>query len=242
MIKKKSNLFQPKTILGIAAHPDDLDFSASGTMAYYAKLGAKIYYLILSDGGQGTSNIDLDRQNLAKIRVKEQTEALKILGGQEAYFLNYPDGHLINNDDLKIDIIKIIRTIKPDTVVTMDPSVLYSAERGMINHPDHRAAGQAALDCVYPLARDHLSYPEIFESGFLPHKTKTILLTNFNQHNFLVDISTTIDLKIKALAQHQSQIDQIDQVAAWIKANNHQLGQEINVPFAEGFIKIDLRD
>jgi len=240
--KLTQNSFQPKIILGIAAHPDDLDFSSSGTMAYYAQQGAQIYYLILSDGGQGTNDIHINRQNLSKIRAKEQSEALKVLGGQKVYFLHYPDGHLINNDDLKIDIIKIIRTVKPDTVVTMDPSVLYSAQRGMINHPDHRVAGQAALDCVYPLARDHLSYPELFESGFLPHKTKTVLLTNFNQHNFLVDISTTINLKIQALAKHASQIDQIDQVAIWLKANASKLGQEINAPYAEGFIKIDLRD
>ena len=233
---------QPQIILGIAAHPDDLDFSASGTMAYYASQGAEIHYLILSDGGQGTTDTKIKRQDLSRTRQREQKNALNILGGKEVYFLDYPDGHLVNNDDLKKDIIKIIRTVKPDTVITMDPSVLYSSQRGSINHPDHRVAGQAALDCIYPFARDHLAYPELFAAGFMPHKTKTILLTNFNQQNFIVDITTTIDLKIKALEQHRSQIDNIDQVSVWLKANAATIGQNIGVDFAEGFIKIELRN
>ncbi len=244
MVKKYTtqDVIHPKIILGIAAHPDDLDFSAAGTMAYYALAGAQIHYLILSDGGQGTTNIKLNRQKLSQIRQQEQKNALNILGGQQVYFLNYPDGHLINNDNLKKDIIKIIRTVKPDTIITMDPTVLYSAERGMINHPDHRVAGQASLDCIYPFARDHLAYPELLAAGFIPHKTKTVLLTNFNHQNFIVDITKTIDLKLKALEQHHSQIDNLDQIASWLKTNATIIGQKIGAIYGEGFIKIELRN
>ncbi len=231
----------PKIVLGIAAHPDDLDFSASGTMAYFAKQGAKIYYLILTDGGQGTSDVNITPKELQKIRENEQKKALDILGGKEVYFLGYPDGNLENSTDLKKDIIKVIRTVRPDVVVTMDPTVVYSADRGMINHPDHRVAGQATLDSVYPLARDHLAYPELFEQGFIPHKTKTVLLTNFNQQNYIVDISDTIDLKVAALKAHTSQVPNIDETAGWIKQSSESLGKKHGFKYAEGFVRIDLR-
>src|SRR6202012_4596749 len=110
-------------------------------------------------------------------------------------------------------VVKVIRTIRPDVVVTMDPSVLYSATRGFINHPDHRAAGQTALDCVFPLARDHMSFPELYKQGFEPHKTKTILLTNFNEANFYVDITKTFPKKIAALAAHDSQVGDVEAIS-----------------------------
>ncbi len=232
---------KPKIILGIAAHPDDLDFSASGTMAYFASKGSEVHYLILTDGGQGTSDKNLAPDQLTKIRQIEQQKALKILGGKTVQFLDYPDGNLVNSPELKKDIIKTIRTIKPDVVITMDPTMVYSASRGMINHPDHRVAGQAALDCVYPLARDHLAYPELYAQGYIPHKTKTILLTNFDTQNYILDISETIDLKIQALKAHTSQIEDIQQTAIWIKQNSANIGKNHGYQYAEGFIRIDLR-
>lgn len=232
---------KPKVVLGIAAHPDDLDFGSSGTMAYFAKNGAKVYYLILTDGGSGTEDKDLNPKELTKIRVKEQSKALKILGGQSAQFLGYPDGRLEVTMKLKKDVVKAIREIKPDLVVSMDPSMLYSAERGFINHPDHRAAGQVALDAVYPLARDHLSFPDLYAAGYLPHKTKTILLTNFDKSNFYVDIIETFDLKVKALEAHASQIPNIKEVEKWLRQNAMRIGQNCGYKLAEGFIRIDLR-
>ena len=109
---------KPKIVLGIAAHPDDLDFSSSGTIAHFAKLGAKIHYLILTDGGQGTSDVKISPKQLQKIREEEQKNALKILGGNKVYFLGYPDGNLVNNTDLKKDIVKVIRTVRPDVMIT----------------------------------------------------------------------------------------------------------------------------
>jgi LmbE family N-acetylglucosaminyl deacetylase len=231
----------PKIVLGIAAHPDDLDFGASGAMAVFASEGAEVHYLILTDGSKGSEDPDLSSVELTNIREAEQRHAVEVIGGKTVTFLRYPDGELEVTMALKRDIVKVIRTIKPDIVITMDPSVIYSESQSYINHPDHRAAGQAALDAVFPLARDHLTFPELFEEGFLPHKTSVVLLTNFDKSNFYVDISKTIDKKIDALRAHESQIDDIEQVAHWIREGAKKTGELAGFEMAEGFIRLDIR-
>jgi LmbE family N-acetylglucosaminyl deacetylase len=240
----KDNLFaplRPKTVLGIAAHPDDLDFGASGTMAWFAKQGAKVHYLIITDGSKGTDDLKVSPKELIKIRQTEQRAAVKAVGGKSVSFLNYPDSMLEVTMDLKRDIVRIIRSVKPDVVITMDPSMLYSANRGFINHPDHRAAGQAALDAVFPLARDHLSFPELLKDGYLPHKTKTVLLINFDQSNFYVDISETLTNKLSALKAHASQIPDMDEIFGFVKDISRRAGRKANFQFAESFVRIDVR-
>jgi LmbE family N-acetylglucosaminyl deacetylase len=141
---------------------------------------------------------------------------------------------------LKKDIVREIRTIKPDVVVTMDPSMLYSAQRGFINHPDHRAAGQAALDAVFPLARDHLSFPELYSQGYQPHKTKTVLLTNFEKGNYYVDTSGTFAKKEAALKEHASQIHDIGKTMDRMKNMASMIGEKAGYKLAESFIRIDV--
>ena len=233
---------KPKVVLGIAAHPDDLDFSSSGTMAKFAQNGAEIYYLILTDGSQGSADYDASPLELAKIREAEQRSALKVIGSEpeNVTFLGYPDGALQITMEVKKDVVKVIRTVKPDVVVTMDPSVLYSSLRGFIHHPDHRAAGQIALDAVFPLARDHMAFPQLFSEGFLPHKVKTILLTNFEKHNYFVDVSSTIDIKVAALKEHASQVPDIEKAEAMIKQWSSTMGKEAGYQYAEAFMRIDV--
>lgn len=241
MTKIQFNNLSPKIVLGIGAHPDDLDFSSSGTLAKYAMEGAKVYYLILTDGSKGTADYQASPAELSKIRREEQKAALKIIKGKDASFLNYVDGELLVTNKLKKDLVKVIRTIKPDLVVTMDPSVLYSTNRGFINHPDHRAAGQATLDAVYPFARDHLAFPDLFEQGLTPHKVKTILLSNFDKQNFYVDITSTIDLKLKAIYAHASQVTDKDTTHEWVLSMASQIGHLAGYQYAEGFMRIDLK-
>ncbi len=239
---KKFPELKPKVVLGIAAHPDDLDFGSAGTMAALAANGADVHYLILTDGSKGTSDTKLSQAQLITMREEEQRAALKILGGKTVTFLGYPDGGLEVTLDLKRDIVRVIRQIKPDVVVTMDPSMIYSAERGFINHPDHRAAGQAALDAVFPLARDHLSFPELYKQGHLPHKTKTVLLNNFNNSNYYVDISGTFSKKLAALRAHTSQIPNIDELEGYMREIAMDIGKQASYPMAEAFVRIDLHD
>ena len=241
MPDQSSSDFFPKIVLGIAAHPDDLDFSASGSMSKWAELGSDIYYLILTDGSKGTDNRSMTSKQLTQIREKEQRQAAKIIGAKNVFFLNYPDGMLEVTMDLKRDIVRIIRRIKPDTVVTMDPSVLYEIGWNFINHSDHRAAGQSAIDAVFPLARDFLVFPELLADEKLePHKVSNLLLVNFTKSNFAVDISSTINTKLDALRAHSSQITGGEKVFNMIKDRSKQAGEEHGYDYAEKFIKIEL--
>lgn len=237
----KFSPLEPKIVLGVAAHPDDLDFGASGTLASFAAAGAQVHYLLLTDGGKGSSDPTITPQQLIPIRQAEQRAAIAAIGGDSVEFLNYPDGQLEVTQELKKAIVKTIRTIKPDLVVTMDPSVLYSAARGFINHPDHRAAGQATLDAVFPLARDHLSFPELFAAGLAPHQVKTLLLINFDKSNFNVNISATIDQKMSALAAHSSQMPDLASTQQWVRGLAAKAGQSSGYQYAEAFMRIDIR-
>ncbi|MDB5181795.1 MAG: putative deacetylase [Candidatus Saccharibacteria bacterium] len=231
----------PKIVLGVAAHPDDLDFGAAGTIAYWASRGARVYYLILTNGNKGSEDLSAKPEDLTELRRNEQRAAAKILGVADVFFCDYEDGCLMVSMDVKRDIARVIRKVRPDTVITMDPGMLYDVERGFINHPDHRAAGQATLDALYPLARDHMSFPELFHNeGLAPHKVATVLLTNFQQQNCYIDISDTFDKKIQALAAHASQIPGLPTVEQMMRDFAGRLGQDVGVRYAEGFIRIDI--
>ena len=240
MINQAFPELSPKIVLGVAAHPDDLDFGASGSLAAFAAQGAAVYYLLLTDGSKGSADFSATTVDLIKTRQAEQRAAVQAIGAKDVEFLDYPDGELEVTMELKRDIIRTIRTLKPDVVVTMDPSVLYSAKRGMINHPDHRAAGQATLDAVFPLARDHMSFPELFAAGLEPHKVSTILLINFNEQNYAVDISGTIDVKMKALEAHASQMPDLAKTQEMMRNLAVQIGAENDYKFAESFMRIDI--
>lgn len=232
---------KPSVVLGVAAHPDDLDFTAAGSMAAFAQAGAKVYYLILTDGGKGSDDPSMTSEKLRDLRRGEQRAAAKILDVADVFFCDYPDGALENTQEVKRDVVKIIRKVKPDVVVAMDPSVLYSAEHGSINHPDHRAAGQAALDAVFPLARDRLTFPELLQEGYEPHKTQTVLLANFNESNFAVNISETIELKFKAIAAHASQVPKdLAPLETRFRQWSAAAGAKYGYTNAESFVRIDV--
>lgn len=233
------NALQPKVILGVAAHPDDLDFTMAGSIAKWVHEGATAYYLILTNGNKGTHDRSLKPDQLRDIRRNEQRAAAKVLGVKEVSFCDFNDGELACNKDVKKCIVEAIREVKPDVVMTMDPSMLYSARIGFINHPDHRAAGQACLDAVYPLARDHLAFPELAKKGLEPHETATVLLMNFDDANYYVDITDTLDQKLDASRAHSSQVDPEDTIAM-ITDQAHDTGQKAGCQYAEGFVRIDV--
>jgi LmbE family N-acetylglucosaminyl deacetylase len=231
----------PKIVLGIAAHPDDLDFGSAGTVAAWAANGAKVYYLILTNGNKGSADLHADPEALSEMRRQEQREAAKILGVTEVFFCDYEDGCLTVNMDVKRDIARVIRKVRPDAVITMDPSMLYDADRGFINHPDHRAAGQSALDAIYPLARDHLSFPELYnDEGLEPHNVETVYLTNFQRQNCYIDITESFDKKIDALKAHDSQIPDMAVTANFMRDIAMRTGEQCGVQLAEGFLRIDV--
>ncbi|MEO7945489.1 MAG: PIG-L deacetylase family protein [Candidatus Saccharimonadales bacterium] len=232
--------YVPQTVLVVGAHADDIDVTAGGSVAVWAKAGASVEYVVITDGCKGTKAHDVSGESIAEVRAVEQQNAAHLLGAGTVHFLGYEDSNLEVTTELKKDLVRIIRQVKPDTVVVMDPTVLYSSKLGMINHTDHRAAGLATLDAVYPLARDHLTFAELQKEGLEPHSTAHVLLTNFETQNYYVDISDTIDLKLRALAQHISQFPDIDALQTRMREFAASSGERAGYDYAEGFVRIDI--
>jgi LmbE family N-acetylglucosaminyl deacetylase len=231
---------KPRVVLAIGAHPDDIDFSAGGTLALFASQGAQIHYLQLTDGGSGSSDPTAKCSTVIKARRQEQLDACKIIGGHSVEFLDYRDGCLENSMKVKTDIVKTIRYLKPDVVIGLDPTMVYTADLGLINHPDHRAAGQATLDAIYPLARDRLSLPKLIKAGLEPHKVTTVLLVNFTQQNFYVDITDVFARKLEALLAHKSQFPDHKAITNTVTDFAKKGGKQANCKYAEGFMRIKL--
>lgn len=232
------NIKTPRSVLAVFAHPDDIDFSASGAIAKWAARGAKITYLVCTDGAKGSDDPTMTSRRLAALRRREQLAAAKILGVSDVLFLGHPDGELIADFKLKEEIARVIRIKKPELVITLDPAFLYSLTRGFINHSDHRATGTAAIDAVFPLARDRLSFPRHEKQGFAPHKVKTLLLVSFDGPNHMEDISGTIGKKLAALKAHQSQVG--SDALKRVKERGAALGKKGRMRYAEGFKRLDI--
>lgn len=229
-----------KIILAVGAHQDDIDFTAAGSIAHWIKMGAEAYYLVATDGSKGSPDPEILSEQLSSIRRREQEDAAAVLGVEKVYFLNHIDGELINSLELRKEIVIIIRKVKPDIVITFDPTFVYSPSHGFINHPDHRAIGQATLDAIYPCARDSRAFPELLKDELNPHKTKEVMLVNFNHHNFFVDISGTLELKLEALRKHVSQNPDVSAMEKWVKERAKEMGEKINAKYAEGFVRIEI--
>lgn len=232
-----------KTILAVGAHPDDIDIGCSGTIGKFVEESSQVYYLVLTDGSKGSEDPQISSAELTKIRQQEQQAAADILGVKKIFFLNFVDGELENTPILRKEIIKIIRQVKPNTVICWDPTLYYDENRSMVNHPDHRKGGEAVLDCVYPFARNARTFPELLDEGLQPHVVEELLLINFSKANYFIDISSVIDKKIKALATHKSQFRNIDEFGKRIKEMNKMIGQkaEPKADFAEGFVRLIFR-
>ncbi len=193
-------------ILVVLAHPDDPEFFCGATIARWTKVGHTVEYCLLTCGDKGTKDREINSKELCCIRQDEQRAAAAVLGVEKIRFLNYDDGYLVPSLDLRRDITRIIRQVRPDILVTCDPTTLYVGGN-RLNHPDHRAAGQAALDAVFPAARDHLNFVELWRDENLePHIVREVWVCGTLQPNITIDVTDTWDIKIQALYEHKSQI------------------------------------
>lgn len=234
--------FTPKVALMVGAHADDIDFGASGTVARWAKDGAEIHYLVITDGSKGSDDPDMTSEQLVQIREQEQRDAAVTLGAKEVRFLCYEDAMLEVTPALKKDIVRVIRQIRPDTVVVMDPTLLYSSELGMINHTDHRAAGYATIDAVFPMARDRLTFPDLLEQeGLKPHKVARMLLINREKSNYFVDVSEVFETKMAGLLKHASQFSDPEGLRTMLQTWASVAGSKSGVKYAETFIRLDIQ-
>jgi LmbE family N-acetylglucosaminyl deacetylase len=202
--------------LVIAAHPDDGDFGAAGCTAQLAQRGWDVYFLVLTNGAKGTADRHMPRERLIALRHEEQREACRRMGARDVFFLDHEDSELVYDRKLLGQLVRHIRLLRPHTVLTHDPTDIIILD-SFINHPDHRAAGTAALDAVYPTARDHLNFPEHLDEGLEPHKVREVLLWNSNHPNFDVDITAGLDGKIHTLTAHVTQFGTGEDFAAFAR-------------------------
>ncbi|MBN1286408.1 MAG: PIG-L family deacetylase [Anaerolineae bacterium] len=228
----------PKRVLAVVAHPDDIEFSFAGTIAKWTQAGATACYVLCTDGDAGFTQPGITRRQAAEIRRIEQTAAAKVLGVREVVFLGYPDGLLVNNLELRKHLVRQIRRFKPDTLVTLHPTVVFVGD-GYINHPDHRACGQAALDATFPAAAMRLVFPELEGEGLEPHRVRHVYVSTWHEANTYIDITDTIDLKICALKEHKSQVNRHD-IGERLRQWAAERGKAVGLTYAESFRYIAL--
>jgi len=224
----------PGSAMVIVAHPDDAEFTMAGTVALWTRAGCRVTYVVCTDGNAGSHEPGMTREKLADIRRSEQRAACAKLGVQEVVFLGYDDGQLEPSLHLRRDLVHAIRHCRPDVVLTSDPTRLFGGDN-YINHPDHRAAAQAALDAIAPASAMPLLWPEAGE----PHRVQQVYIYGNDESNAWVDISETIEIKIAALREHASQMgdwDPTDRIKEW----SSDVGREKGMAHAERFRVITL--
>jgi LmbE family N-acetylglucosaminyl deacetylase len=199
----------PKKIAVVVAHPDDAEFICAGTIARWVDEGHEVVYVLLTSGDKGSADPEMTPQKLAATREAEQREAARILGARDVIFMRYPDGELEPNLELRREIVRIIRRLKPDVVVCQDPTVRW-VDTQYINHPDHRAAGEATLAAVFPAARDRMNFPELLAEGLEPHKVREIYLAGALTPDVAIDVTAYMERKLESLRAHVSQIGDWD--------------------------------
>lgn len=191
-------------VLAVTAHPDDVDFGAAGTIAALTDRGVEVVYCVVTDGDAGGFDRDLDAAGMAALRRAEQLAAAERLGVTDVRFLGYRDGTVEPSLRLRKDITRVIRQVRPDLLITHSPERNYAAVSAA--HPDHRAVGAAALDAVYPDARNPYAFPELLaEEGLAPWTVREVWLTGSPTPDHWSDVTDTFDRKIAAILCHVSQ-------------------------------------
>ena len=193
-------------ILFVTAHPDDLDFGAGGTIAQWTAKGIEVFYCICTNGDQGGEDPSVPREEMPKIRQREQRDAAKALGvpSENIEFLNHRDGWLVPTIELRKEIVRVIRKVKPQRMVIQSPERNW--DRIPASHPDHMAAGEAAIQAVYPDARNAFAFEDLLKNENLePWRVREVWVMSHKEPDHFVDITDTFDLKIAALNAHVSQ-------------------------------------
>ena len=229
----------PERILVVAAHPDDIEFGAAGTVARWVDEGAEVRYLLMTRGDKGSDNPTVDPAALAVLREDEQRAAAAEIGVVAVDFLDEPDGQVEPSLRLRERVTRAVRAFRPEIVMSHDPTVLF-VNNEWINHPDHRAVGTVVVDAVFPTARDPLNFPEHLAAGLAAWKVAELLLWSTNEANQLVDIGATLERKIAALAHHVSQFRDFEETARWVRRGAEELGERAGYPAAEGFRRVML--
>lgn len=225
----------PYRALVVAAHPDDIEFSCAGTLATWIDAGAEVTYCIVTDGSTGTQDRELMGEKLAVLRKVESERAAVFIGAREIVWLGYRDGYVEYTLDLRRDIARVFRKHRPHRYVVLDPTP--TIEDRFINHPDHRAVGQASLDVAMTAGTTPGIFPELLAQGLEPWRgLREVWIAGPGMHPRAVDISATIDRKIEALLCHESQVgNDARSVADWLRTRTAEVGREFGFAHAETF-------
>jgi len=230
----------PACALAIYAHPDDPEISAGGTLARWADSGAEVHVVVTTRGEKGTNDPDADLDALARLRVEETAAAARVLRLAGQHHLDHPDGELADDRDLRLELVRLVRTIRPDIVCCPDPTAVFFGD-GYINHRDHRVTGWATLDAVAPAAATPHYFPELRAEGLDVHQVRAVYLSGTLEPNLWVDITDTLERKIEALFCHASQLVETgDWFREFLRESAIAAGRAAGVQYAEAFRRISL--
>jgi LmbE family N-acetylglucosaminyl deacetylase len=227
-------------VLCLTAHPDDVDFAVAGTVARWTEAGIEVSYCVVTDGDAGGFDEAFPRDEMPALRQAEQLAAAKCVGVQDVRFLGYPDGRVEATLDLRRDLARVIRQVRPDRVVVPSPERNYN--RIGIGHPDHRAVGSAALDAVYPDARNPFAFAELREREGLAAWTVREVWIAGGTPNHYVDVTDTFPRKVAALRAHESQTSQMTDLAELLRTRLAATARQAGLPdgrLAEAFQVLD---
>lgn len=227
----------------VTAHPDDVDFGAGATIAKLTDAGVHVTYCICTDGDAGGFDDATDRSEIPVIRRREQREAAAHSGVTDVRFLGYKDGYLEPSHDVQRDIVRVLREIQPQLVITQSPERNW--ERLPASHPDHMAAGEATTRALYPAVRNPYAYPEVRNEGLEAWTVSWLWLQGHVEPNHFIDVTDQFDRKIAALHAHASQTAHMDSLEDMLKewgGRNAALGGLAEGRLAEAFRQIKLPD
>lgn len=229
-----AHTWRPDRFMVIAAHPDDADFGPAATAAAWIDAGSTGWLVCCTSGDAGGEDPNQDPLELAAIREREQSAAAAVVGYAGVSYLHGPDGALANDLALREHLVREIRTFRPDAVLATDPEVLFYTFGG-VNHTDHREAGMAAVDAVYPAARNPMAFPWLARAGLAAHPVRRLYLFWPNQPNARVDVTATFERKLAALREHASQIKDPVRLEERIREWGREEGEPIGAAAGEAF-------
>jgi LmbE family N-acetylglucosaminyl deacetylase len=239
-----SNQEGPRVAMVIMAHPDDAEFGCAGTVALWAREGWDVHYVVCTDASGGGPDDATDvaaaaRRHITDTRKAEQRAACDALGVKDCIFLDYPDGRLQPSLELRRELVRLYRTYRPSRVICQSPQRSWRpVYRIGAHHPDHLAAGEAAIAAFYPASQNPWDFPDLLDEGLLPHKIRELYVMAAPEPNLAVDISETFDTKITALKAHYSQVGaRMDELEPRLRQWATDIGAQHGLPLAEAFHK-----
>src|SRR5215212_10211981 len=227
-------------ILVVTAHPDDVDFGSGGSVACWTDAGIEVSYCVCTSGEAGGFDLTVPRPTMVDIREAEQRAAAKVVGVTDVTFLHHPDGRLASTFDLRRDVSRVIRRVRPQRVISQSPERNF--QRVYASHPDHLAAGEATMAAVYPDARNPFAHPELLDEGFEPWAVGEMYLATATSPDVCIEITDTFERKLDALRCHASQMTDLDGLDARIRswnAANAALGGLLEGRLAESYLRVD---